>query len=353
MDVTDRARYDPSMQAIVLVGGEGTRMRPLSLRTPKQLAPVANRPLLEHLLLQLQSHGVERVTLALMKRSEAIRDAFGAGRDLGITLTYSYEDEPLGSGGAIGQAARGWDERFFVCNGDIVSDVDLTAMRDMHIARGAELSILLHEVEDPSPFGVVDMDEAGRIRQFVEKPTRAEAPSRLINAGVWLFEPSLLEDLPADRFHMVERVLFPQLAAAGHGIFGFDDGGAYWRDVGNAEALLAVNLDLARQPEFGGAEGLVIDARAHVDGAARLEAPVVIGAGAAIEGNARIASSVIWPDATVEAGAYLDRCIVATGARIGAGARLSEVVVAHGARIAPKSMLANTTIQPSPERTPA
>lgn len=352
MDGTDRARYDPAMQAIVLVGGEGTRLRPLTLRTPKQLVPVVNRPLLEHLLLRLRSHGVDRVTLALMERSEAIRDTFGDGHELGLTITYSYEAEPLGSGGAIGQAAQGWDDRFFVCNGDVITEADLTAMREAHIKRNAQLSILLHEVEDPSPFGVVDIDEAGQIRRFVEKPAIGEAPSRLINAGIWLFEASLLRELPFDHFHMVERVLFPELAAAGRLIFGFDDAGAYWRDVGDAGLLLAANLELAARAE-GASGGRVIDPAASIAADARVVGPAVIGAGAVIEAAAHVISSVVWPDAIVEAGAHLERCIIASGARIGAGAQLTDVVVAHDVQIAPNEVLTSTTIGSSPERTPA
>lgn len=340
------------MRAIVLVGGEGTRLRPLTLRTPKQLVPVVNRPLLEHLLLRLRAHGVTEVTLALMERVEAIRDAFGEGADLGLTIRYSYEDEPLGSGGAIGQAAEGWDERFFVCNGDVISDADLGAMLEAHLAHDAELSILLHEVDDPTPFGVVDLDAQGRIQRFVEKPTFEEAPSRLINAGVWLFEPSLLPELPADHFHMVERTLFPDMAAAGRPIFGFDDGGAYWRDIGNAEALLAGNLELARAAE-GASDGRVVDPTASVDAAAILEGPCVVGARSTVGSGARVASSVVWPDVTIEAGAHLEGCIVASGARVGAGARLVDVVVAHDAEIAPNQVHSSTTITPFPERTPA
>jgi mannose-1-phosphate guanylyltransferase len=338
------------MRAIVLVGGEGTRLRPLTLRTPKQLVPVVNRPLLEHLLLRLREHGVTDVTLALMERVEAIRDTFGDGEDLGLTIRYSYEDEALGSGGAIGQAAQGWDERFFVCNGDVITNVDLSAMHDAHLAHGAELSILLHEVEDPTPFGVVDLDDAGRIRRFVEKPTLEEAPSRLINAGVWLFEPSLLPELPFDRFHMVERGLFPELAAAGRAIFGYDDAGAYWRDVGDAQLLLATNLELAAE---GSADGRVIDPSATVDDRATVEGPCVIGAGVTIAAGARVASSVIWPDVTVDTGAVLEGCIVASGARIGAEARLQDVVVAHDSEVAPNEVASGTTITASPERTPA
>lgn len=340
------------MRAIVLVGGEGTRLRPLTLRTPKQLVPVVNRPLLEHLLLRLRAHGVTEVTLALMERVEAIRDAFGDGNDLGLTIHYSYEDEPLGSGGAIGQAAEGWDERFFVCNGDVISDADLGAMLEAHLARDAELSILLHEVEDPTPFGVVDLDGQARIRRFVEKPTLEEAPSRLINAGVWLFEPSLLAELPADHFHMVERNLFPDMAAAGRRIFGFDDGGSYWRDIGNAEALLATNLELARTTE-GASDGRVVDPTASVDAAAALEGPCIVGARSTVAAGARVASSVVWPDVTIESGADLEGCIVASGARVGAGARLVDVVVAHDTEIAPNEVHSSTTITPFPERTPA
>ena len=232
------------MRAIVLIGGKGTRLRPLTWRTPKQLVPVLNRPLLAYLLDGLRSHGFDRVSFAMTERDEDIEAAFtGDASPPGLAIECVLEGEPLGSGGAIANASSGWDEPFLVCNGDIVSDIDLGAFAGEHRRRDAELSITLSEAEDPSRFGVVVLGDGDRVTRFVEKPPREEAPSRLINAGLWLFEPGVGHMLDADRFNRVEDELFPNLAAAGRGIFGHRHAG-YWADIGNPEAYLQTNLDL-------------------------------------------------------------------------------------------------------------
>lgn len=338
------------MKAIVLVGGEGTRLRPLTWRTPKQLVPVVNRPLLDHLLLHLQRHGIDRVTLAMTRRSEAIHEAFGDGARLGLSLDYAYEETPLGSGGAIASIAGGWDERFLVCNGDIVTDLDLSAMIDAHEARGAELSISLHEVEDPSPFGVVAHDADGRIRRFVEKPPRDEAPSRLINAGTWIFEPSVLREMDAAQFNRVEDTLFPALCAAGRGIYGFHRP-SYWADVGTPQALLQVNLDLARglgpcgdrAPE---SDGAVVGHAAEVAGDAAVRPPVVLGARCRVGTGAQVRESLLWDDVTVGSDAIVERSVLGSGARIGRGAHIQDAVIAHDAIVEPGARVTGRSIDP-------
>ncbi|MDA1062040.1 MAG: NDP-sugar synthase, partial [Chloroflexi bacterium] len=312
------------MKAIILIGGQGTRLRPLTPRTSKQLVPLLNRPLLELLLRQLHGHGVREVTLAMTERSPAIEAAFGDGAQLGLRLERAYEGEPLGSGGAIAACAAGWDEPFLVCNGDIISDLDLGGLIEAHRARAAELSIALHEVEDPSQFGVVALD-GDRIVEFVEKPAAGAAPSNWINAGVWLFEQSAARELDASSFSRVEDGLFPRMAAAGRAIVGFRHHG-YWADVGNPVAYLRTNLDLLRGavpdmlpellPDGWPASGqalaaAAVSAAAAVRGpallgaattvaeGARIEDGVVAGARCSIGADALVASSVLWDDVTV------------------------------------------------------
>ena len=338
MDADPAPGYDPPMRAIVLVGGEATRMRPLSLRTPKQIMPVVHRPLLEHLLGLLARHGVVNVTLAMMHRNDAIRDVIGDGRRLALRIDYAYEDEPLGSGGAIARTAAGWGEPFLVCNGDIVTELDLTAMARAHRARGAELSLSLHEVEDPSGFGVVVVDGAGRVTRFVEKPPRAEAPSRLINAGVWLFEPHLLAEMDGTCFNRVEETLFPRLAESGRGIFGYCDDG-YWIDVGRPEALLRANLARVDDASAYG-EGV------SVDPSARIERPVVIGRRSVIAGDAVIARSLLWDGVRVGAGAVVRDSVLASNVVIGAGAVVERAIVGHGAVIGSGSRVVETSLDP-------
>ena len=323
------------MKAIILVGGRGTRLRPLTPRTPKQLVPILNRPLLEYLLRRLQLHGVRDVTLAMTAPDEAIEDAFGDGAHLGLNIERVYEGEPLGSGGAIATCAEGWDEPFLVCNGDLVCDINLGAMIEAHRARAAELSIALYEVDDPSRFGVVALD-GDRITRFVEKPPATEAPSNLINAGVWLFEPHVARELDATRFNRVEDELFPGMAEGGRAIVGFRHYG-YWADVGTSAAYLQTNIDLLRgdAPALA-AEGFpaLLGTGATVAASAMLGLGVVAGAECRIGPGALVTSSVLWDGVHIGEGARVDRCVLASGARVGAGAVLDGAVLGHGAEVA-------------------
>lgn len=352
LDVGGPAAYDPPMRAIVLAGGEGTRLRPLTWRTPKPLVPLLNRPLLEHLLRHLRRHGVDRVTLALTQRAGAVRDAFGDGSRLGLAIDYAYEDTPLGSGGAIAAIAGGWDETFCVCNGDIVTDLDLSAMLSAHRERRAELSISLVTVDDPSPFGVADVDAAGRIRRFVEKPSPEAAPSHLVNSGVWLFEPTLLAALDPARFQRVEETLFPMLCAAGRPLYGFVHP-PYWADVGNAAALLRVNLDLVAGaissclPDPPPRDGVLLGESATVAAGARVIGPAVIGPRCTIAAGALVTGSVLWDGVQVGPGAEVRGSMLASGVRVGADARLEHAVIGHAAVIAAGARLTGVTVEPA------
>ena len=323
-------------------------MRPLTWRTPKPLVPLLNRPLLDHLLLHLRDHGFDQITLALTHRAEAIQRSFGAGERLGLALEYAYEDTPLGSGGAIAMiagagSAQAWDETFLVCNGDIITDLDLSAMLAAHRAHTAELSISLFEVADPSAFGVADLDDAGRIRRFVEKPPRAEAPSNFANSGAWLFEPSLLADMDGTRFNRVEDELFPTVCAQGRPVYGFTHAG-YWADVGNPASLLRVNLDLARATT---ADGVLLGDDVTLHANATVEGPAVIGDGARIAEGATVTGSVLWDGVTVGAGATVRGSTLASGVVIGAGAEVLDSVIAHEAVVAPGARIASASIEPA------
>ena len=235
------------MHAIVLVGGEGRRLRSLTDDMPKPLIPVGGRPVLHRLLDLLARHGISDVTLAMTKRSAAAHDSVGDEWQ-GMVVHYAYDEPPLGSGGAIEGIAAGWAEPFFVLNGDIVTDLDLRAMRAAHEAAGAELTISLHEVHDPTAYGIVDLAPDGRIKCFVEKPSAADAPSRLANSGVWLFDPALVREIPAGRLNRVEDELFPVLAAAGRPIHGFCHTGL-WFDIGTPETYREAEQALSESGE--------------------------------------------------------------------------------------------------------
>ncbi len=232
------------MRAVVLVGGEGTRLRPLTYKTPKQLLPIVEVPMLERVLGHLAAHGTTEAVLSLGYRPEAFRCAYPDGIVAGVNVTYAVEPEPLDTAGAIRFAAlhAGIDKTFVVVNGDVLTDGDVGALISFHARAGASASIYLSPVEEPSRFGVVETDPDGRVLAFVEKPPPGEATTNLINAGIYVLEAEVLDRIPAGRRVSVERETFPALASAG-GLYAMTDG-AYWLDTGTPEAYLKAHRDL-------------------------------------------------------------------------------------------------------------
>lgn len=318
------------MQAVVLVGGFGTRLRPLTATTPKQMLPVGHRPMIEHVLAHLQRHGVTRAALALGYRPDAFLEAYPEGSCRGVELHYAIEPEPRDTAGAIRFAAldAGIDERFLVVNGDVLTDLDVGALVRFHDARGAEGTIALHRVEDPSAFGVVPTEADGRVSAFIEKPPRDEAPTDLINAGTYVLEPSVLERIAADQAVNVERVTFPAMVAD-RTLYALD-GDTYWIDAGTPATFLQANLDLV-----AGAWGMQesgVHPTAVVDGVVTTS---VIGAGAQIEPEARIDGSVVFPGVTIGRGAVVQGAIVGGQATVGAGASIGPGTVIGAAQHVP------------------
>ncbi|MDX6521837.1 MAG: mannose-phosphate guanylyltransferase [Gaiellales bacterium] len=281
------------MIAVILAGGEGTRLRPLTEWLPKPMLPIANRPFLEHQIEHLHRHGITRVILSCGYLPDPIRDHFGD------SLEYAVEPEPLGTGGAIGFAAAGIGETFVVCNGDVLTDLDLTALLAMHHDRGARATIALHQVADPSPYGLVRTDAEGAVTAFVEKPGAGEADVDTINAGTYVIEPEVLRLIEPERMVSVEREVFPRLV--GSGLWAKADAGR-WRDIGTPESYLAANLE--RMPDGG-----LIDPSAVVDAAADV-ADSVIGAGVRVQAGARVRWCVVLPGAVVRSGSAFDGQIV-------------------------------------------
>jgi mannose-1-phosphate guanylyltransferase len=317
------------MQAVVLVGGFGTRLRPLTNVVPKSMLPVAHVPLIVRLIGQLERGGVDAVTLALGFLPEPFVEAFPDGRCGGVSLDYAIEPEPLDTGGAIRFAAdhAGIDETFVVTNGDVLTDLAVADLVAAHRAASAEATIHLTPVADPSAFGVADVDESGRIVRFVEKPAPGTAPSNLINAGTYVFEPSVLDRIPPGRPVSVEREVFPQVAASGRfRAVATDD---YWIDAGRPELYLAANLDLVsgRRDEVCPA----VEDGAIVDPSARL-VDTVVGRGATIGPDASVTGSVVLPGAHIGDAATVEASIVAGS--VGAGSRLVRTVVGADGKIA-------------------
>lgn len=331
------------MHAVVLVGGFGTRLRPLTLSIPKPLLPIANVRQLEHLITGLGAAGVTEVVLAIGFKPQPFFDAFPDGVCAGISLHYAVEPEPLDTAGAIAFAARhaGISDTFVVMNGDILTDLPIADLVAFHKARGAEGTIHLTPVDDPSQYGVVEVDGDGWVRRFLEKPQPHETTSRVINAGTYVLEPSILDRMPEGQRLSIERVVFPQMVVDGTlAAMPTDD---YWIDTGRPETYLRANLDL-----IDGSRSLILSSvgpQALIDPSASITHSV-IGEGAAIEGDCVLVDSVVLPGAHVGARVRLERSLVM--GHVGEGASLVDCVVGADADVPAGSMLEGVRV-PDPE----
>ena len=352
------------MKAVLLVGGEGTRLRPLTCNTVKAMVPILNRPFLEHLLRYLSSYGVDDIILAMCYLPDRIESYFGDGSRFGVKLTYVMEESPLGTAGAVKNAEEHLDDRFLVFNGDIFTDIDLGDMLAFHRRNQATATIALTPVEDPTAYGVVETEPDGRVRRFVEKPSREEVTSNRINAGIYILEREVLGGIPPGIHFMFEHNLFPQLLAAGARVYGYDSDG-YWIDIGTPEKYLQVHLDLlegrgttalmdrlACATACPGAEG-TIHPTALVEGqvvfgegcsvgpGVHIRGPVAVGDGCRILADAVVDSAVLWPNVQVGKAARLTKCVVGLNSRIGDGSRVEEgSIVADNVTIPERSHLA-------------
>jgi mannose-1-phosphate guanylyltransferase len=319
------------LKALILAGGLGTRLRPLTYSRPKHLLPIANVPHIEHVFTLLERHGVGEVVLLTSYMAEAFETTVERAAERGLTVTVAHEREPLGTAGALKNAQHlVGDDTFLAFNGDVLTDVDLTAMVNWHRDKGAEATIVLTPVEDPSAYGVVPTEPDGRVLGFIEKPPADQAPTNLINAGVYVCEPRLLDRIPAGRVCSAERELWPEVV--GNGTLFARGTGAYWMDIGTPEKYLQANLDAL-------AGRYICSAVPHPGEGLALLAP-----GAEIDESAQVSSTCLGDDSRVEANATVERAVLLPSVRVGAGAIVRDSVVGEGARIAAGSALVATTI---------
>ncbi len=333
------------MHAIVLVGGFGTRLRPLTWSVPKPMLPVGHVPIIERLIANLAQGGVNNVTLALGFKPEPFMQAFPDGVCAGAALAYAVEPEPLDTAGAIRFAARqaGIRDTFVVANGDVLTDLDIAALARFHRQHRAEATLHLTPVPDPSAFGVVATDAAGRVERFIEKPPPGTAPSNQISAGTYVFEPSVLDRIEAGRKVSVEREIFPQIVADG-GLWAMPTND-YWIDTGQPDLYLKANLDAingrraARHRAQAVAPGMLLDPSVKARNS-------VIAEEVKVANGARIVDSVLLSGAVIGAGAQLTRSIVM--GRVGPGASLTDCVVGSTGVIEANATLVGQRI-PAPE----
>jgi mannose-1-phosphate guanylyltransferase len=345
------------VKAIVLVGGEGTRLRPLTYTTPKPLLPIANQPFLERQLAWLARHGVDEVVLSLGYLPAAFEEHFPDGRFGDLVLRYAVEDHPLGTAGAIrfaaeiGFAAQGLDERLVVCNGDVLTTLDLDQLVAFHDARGAEATICLTKVSDPSAFGVVPTRDDGEVVAFVEKPPKGKAPTNWINAGTYVLEPSVLQRIPERLTVSIERETFPRMLEEPSRMYAMTSD-AYWIDIGTPEKYLQAHADvlagvLGGDPAPGAREtapGIWIQGDAQVDAEARLVPPVLLGDGARVDAGARVAGSAVGAGASVGAGARVLRAVVSDHAVLEADAEVIDSVLGPEATLGTGAIASDHTI---------
>ncbi len=354
------------MLAVILAGGLGTRLRPLTLTRPKPIVPVLNVPFLRYQLAWLHQHAVRQAVLACSYGVEAIREVIGDGRSLGMLLSYAVEPEPLGTAGALRNAADVGDGLVAVLNGDILTDLDLTAMSEFHRGRGSRATIYLTSVDDPTRYGLVETDAHGQILRFLEKPSPEQVTVNTINGGVYILERGLLESIPKGIPFSMEREFFPALLAHRIPFFGHA-GRAYWIDIGAPDRYRQVQADLMAgkvatpiEPSGTRAGDLWIDQESIVSAEASLTGPAVIGRrsrlgpgcrvgpftvlgdGATLEEGSSVVRAVLWQDVHVGPGARLIDCVIADGCRIGASAEIgpgtvlgAESIVPAGARVGP------------------
>jgi NDP-sugar pyrophosphorylase family protein len=330
------------VKAVVLVGGEGTRLRPLTYETPKPLLPIANEPFLERQLRWLASHGVDEIVLSMGYLPDAFVAQFPAGRFEGVTLRYAVEADPLGTAGGIRFAAEGVDERILVCNGDVLTTLDLSALLEFHRSRDAEATIALTHVDDPSAFGVVPTRDDGEVIAFVEKPPPGRAPTNWINAGTYVLEPSVLARIPPRLAVSIEKETFPRMLAGPtpRRLFAMRSD-AYWLDIGTPEKYLQAQGDvlrgaLAARPAAGAIEhrpGIWVQGPVEIHATATLDAPVLVGAGTTIGAGARVGASVLGADCEIGAGARVERSVLHDGARLAADAEAVDTVVGVAALV--------------------
>lgn len=340
------------MKAAILIGGQGTRLRPFTLESPKPLLPVLNRPFLEYQFRVLRNHGVTEAVLCTSYRAEDFKRAFGDGRRLGLKLRYVRETIPLGTGGALKNAEKYLGAgTSLILNGDVLNAFDIRAFLRFHRARRAEISIALSRVKDPTLYGLVLTDEKGYVRRFLEKPSWDEVETNTINAGAYLFEPSVFAHLPPGKVYSLERGLFPERLSVGAKLGGWVAPG-YWIDIGTVEKYLQVHLDImeGRTPFRAGdsarplkkvtdakvsaGAGVKVAPFARFSGAVSLGRNVIIGRGASLT------DCVVLDGAVVGDGARLERCVVGAKSHIGTHAILGPgTALAGGSRVGPYSQL--------------
>ena len=328
------------MKAVILVGGEGTRLRPITFLNPKPMLPLVNRPFMENFILWLKSHKIKDIIFSTCYLPEIFKNYFGDGSNFGLRLTYVSEKEPLGTCGGVKNVEKFLDTSYFmVFNGDILSSMDLTKMVAFHESKKADITIALTAVEDPTCYGLVTVDTEGRVKQFLEKPSRDEITTNLINAGIYILKPHMMKLIQKDVKYSFERGLFPMALSKGYKIYGYVSN-SYWLDVGTPQKYLTAHYDiLSRKVNFKFPykeilENIYIGKDSKYLKNNFISGPVVIGKRTKIEKGAKIMPlTVIGDDCVISEGAEISESIIFNNCKIGKGCFIKESIISNNVEI--------------------
>lgn len=334
------------MKAVVMAGGSGSRLRPLTVARPKPMVPVVNKPVMAHIRDLLLHHGFRQIVITLQHMAEVIQDYFGDGSDHGMTIEYSVEDVPLGTAGSVKHAEQFLDDTFLVLSGDAITDFDLKAVVHYHRAKGALATLVLYRVPDPLDYGIVIIDEDGWIRQFLEKPSWGEVISDTVNTGIYVLEREVLDLIPDGEPCDFSKDLFPALLQSGAPLYGYVAEG-YWTDVGNIQEYIQANFDILERRVrlvkpigelIGG--NIWVEEEVRIAPDAQIYGPVFLGSGVRIRDGVVVNGPAVIRNSTmVDSRAYVDRSIIWRNAYIGEGAEIRGAIVCQQVNVKSKAVL--------------
>ncbi len=334
------------MQAVILVGGEGTRLRPLTSTVPKPVVPLVDRPFIAYMLQWLAEHGVDDVIMSCGFLATSVRNVLGDGSAYGLRLRFVEEPDPRGTAGALKYAESMLDERFLMLNGDVLTDIDLTAQIAQHERTGAKATLALVPVEDPSAYGLVHLDGENAVLDFLEKPSPDQIDTNLISAGAYVLDREVLDLVPPDRKVSIEREVWPLLV--GNGLYGFPSD-SYWLDIGTPDRYLKATFDIiegnvaTEVRERLGNDYLAVASEAELLG--RAIPPAVLERGVRVAAGAHAGSLVVLGQGvSIAENATVERAVVLDGTEIGEGAMLRDCIVAAGCRIGPRTQISDGVV---------
>lgn len=334
------------MQAVILVGGEGTRLRPLTSTVPKPVVPLVDRPFISYMLEWLRGHGIDDVIMSCGFLATSVRNVLGDGSRVGVRLRFVEEPDPRGTAGALKYAESMLDERFLMLNGDVLTDIDLSAQIAQHERTGAKATLALVPVEDPTAYGLVSLDAQRAVTGFVEKPSPDQIDTNLISAGAYVLEREILDLVPPDRNVSIEREVWPVLIGAG--LYGFPSE-SYWMDIGTPERYLKGTFDIIEgnvQTAVGerlGSGYLAVHEDAEVHG--RVIPPALLEHGVRVAAGAQVGSLVVLgPDVSIGSGTTVERAVVLRGSEIGEGCTLRDCIVAAGCKVGARSEISGGAV---------